>query len=130
MDARYASICGITDKELKRDFNPEMATLAANEGLEYEEVCQKMKRMYNGYHFRHNMDGLYNPFSVLNALDSLEFGSYRFSTGTPTFLVELLKKTDYDLRNLKGMELPANQFEDYRADADNPIPVILISCFP
>ena len=124
MDARYATICGITDMELRRDFQPELEALAANEGMEYEEVCQKMKRMYDGYHFRHNMEGLYNPFSVLNALDSLEFGSYWFSTGTPTFLVELLKKTDYDLRNLEGVELPANQFADYRADADYPIPVI------
>lgn len=124
MDARYATICGITDKELHRDFQPELEALAANEGLNYEEVCQKMKRMYDGYHFRHNMEGIYNPFSVLNALDSSEFGSYWFSTGTPTFLVELLKKTDYDLRNLEGIELPANQFADYRADADYPIPVI------
>ena len=124
MDARYATICGITDDELKRDFRPELETLAANEGLSYEEVCQKMKRMYDGYHFRHNMEGLYNPFSVLNALDSAEFGSYWFSTGTPTFLVQLLKKTDYDLRHLEGIELPVNQFADYRADADYPIPVI------
>ena len=124
MDARYATICGITDNELKRDFQPELETLAANEGLSYEEVCQKMKRMYDGYHFRHNMEGLYNPFSVLNALDSAEFGSYWFSTGTPTFLVQLLKKTDYDLRHLEGIELPVNQFADYMADADYPIPVI------
>ena len=124
MDARYATICGITEEELKCNFQPELESLAANEGLEYEEVCQKMKRMYDGYHFRHNMEGVYNPFSVLNALDSQEFGSYWFSTGTPTFLAELLKKTDYDLRNLEGVELPANQFADYRADADYPVPVI------
>ena len=124
MDARYATICGITDKELRRDFQPELEALAANDGLTYEEVCQKMKRMYDGYHFRHNMEGLYNPFSVLNALDSAEFGSYWFSTGTPTFLVQLLKKTDYDLRNIEGIELLVNQFADYRADADYPIPVI------
>lgn len=124
MDARYATICGITDEELRRDFQPELEVLANNEGMTYEEVCEKMRRMYDGYHFRHNMEGLYNPFSVLNALDSAEFGSYWFSTGTPTFLVELLKKTDYDLRNLEGIELPAEQFADYRADANYPIPVI------
>ena len=124
MDARYATICGITDEELRRDFQPELEVLANNEGMTYEEVCKKMRRMYDGYHFRHNMEGLYNPFSVLNALDSAEFGSYWFSTGTPTFLVELLKKTDYDLRNLEGIELPAEQFADYRADANYPIPVI------
>ena len=124
MVARYATICGITDKKLRRDFQPELEALTANEGLSYEEVCQKMKCMYDGYHFRHNMEGLYNPFSVLNALDSVEFGSYWFSTGTPTFLVQLLKETDYDLRYLEGIELPVNQFADYRADADYPIPVI------
>lgn len=124
MDARYATICGITDKELRRDFQPELEKLAESEGMSYEGVCEKMKCMYDGYHFRHNMEGLYNPFSVLNALDSVEFGSYWFSTGTPTFLVELLKNTDYDLRNLEGLELPANLFADYKADADNPIPVI------
>ena len=124
MDARYATICGITDKELRHNFQPELEALATNEGLDYEGACQKMKRMYDGYHFRHNMEGVYNPFSVLNALDSVEFRSYWFSTGTPTFLVELLKKTDYDLRNIEGVELPANQFADYRTDADNPIPVI------
>ena len=83
-----------------------------------------MRRIYDGYHFRHNMEGVYNPFSVLNALDSGEFGSYWFATGTPTFLVELLKRTDYDLRELEGVELEAGSFADYRADADYPIPVI------
>jgi len=124
MDARYATICGITDEELRKNFQPELEVLAANEGFDYEGVCQRMKQMYDGYHFRHNMEGLYNPFSVLNALDSAEFGNYWFSTGTPTFLVELLKKTDYDLRKLEGIELPANLFADYKTDADNPIPVI------
>lgn len=92
--------------------------------MTYTEACEKMRRMYDGYHFRHNMEGIYNPFSVLNALDSREFGSYWFATGTPTFLVELLKRTDYDLRELEGVELPVNQFADYRADAEFPIPVI------
>ena len=124
MDARYATICGITDNELRACFRPSLERLGANEGLDYEGVCQKMKRMYDGYHFRHNMEGVYNPFSVLNALDSEEFGSYWFATGTPTFLVELLKRTDYDLRELEGVELPADLFADFRADADYPIPVI------
>lgn len=124
MDARYATICGITEKELLDAFPSELEMLARNEGLTYDEVCYKMRRMYDGYHFRHNMEGVYNPFSVLNALDSQEFGNYWFATGTPTFLVELLKRTDYDLRELEGVELSADQFADYRTDADYPIPVI------
>lgn len=124
MDARYATICGITEKELLNNFPEELQLLAESEGMTYEEVCNTMRSMYDGYHFRHNMEGVYNPFSVLNALDSREFGSYWFATGTPTFLVELLKRTDYDLRNLEGVELPIEQFADYRADAEFPIPVI------
>lgn len=124
MDARYATICGVTEKELLSLFPEEIQELAKNEGMTYTEACEKMRRMYDGYHFRHNMEGIYNPFSVLNALDSREFGSYWFATGTPTFLVELLKRTDYDLRELEGVELPVNQFADYRADAEFPIPVI------
>lgn len=124
MDARYATICGITEKELLNNFPEELQRLAESEGMTYVEVCNTMRSMYDGYHFRHNMEGVYNPFSVLNALDSREFGSYWFATGTPTFLVELLKRTDYDLRNLEGVELPIEQFADYRADAEFPIPVI------
>lgn len=124
MDARYATICGITKTELLDNFRSDLEELAHSEKMTYDEVCEKMRYMYDGYHFRHNMEGVYNPFSVLNALDSQEFASYWFSTGTPTFLVELLKRTDYDLRDLEGVELAADQFADYRADAEFPIPVI------
>lgn len=124
MDARYTAICGITEQELLENFQPELQSLAVQEKLSYEKLCDKMKRMYDGYHFRHNVEGLYNPFSVLNALDSQEFRSYWFATGTPTFLVQLLKESDYDLRHLEGVELDANQFADYRADKAKPVPVI------
>ena len=55
----------------------------------------------------------------------LELGSYWFQTGTPTFLVELLQKSEYDLRTLlNGIEAPASSFVEYRMDANNPIPLI------
>ena len=68
---------------------------------------------------------MFNPFSVLNAFFSKEFGNYWFQTGTPTFLVELLKESDYDLRLLMdGIETAASAFTEYRADRKNPIPLI------
>ena len=80
--------------------------------------------MYNGYKFEENAIGVYNPFSTLNLLSSLKFQDYWFQTGTPTFLVDLLKKTDTDLREIDGVEMGYNDFADYKADADRPLPVI------
>lgn len=65
------------------------------------------------------------PFSVLNVFDGFKFSNYWFQTGTPTFLVEMLKKSEYDLRTLlNGVEAPASMFSEYRVEANNPIPLI------
>ena len=124
MDERYATICGITDEEMEVNFRPDMERLAKKMNVAYEDIRDRMRRTYDGYHFCQNSEGVYNPFSVLNALDSQEFSYYWFATGTPTFLVELLKGSDYDLRDLEGVEVTANQFADYRAKVEDPVPVI------
>ena len=66
----------------------------------------------------------YNPFSVLSALDKLRFGDYWFASGTPTFLVEILKKTDFDLRELDGIEVSSVSLSDDSANIGNPVPMI------
>lgn len=84
-----------------------------------------MTEQYDGYHFCHNSVGIFNPFSVLNALKYRSFDSYWFQTGTPTFLVELLKKSEYDLRTLiNGVETDASSFSEYRMEVNNPIPLL------
>ena len=68
---------------------------------------------------------VFNPFSLLNALSFSRFGSYWFQTGTPTFLVELLKQSEYDLRTLiDGVEMKESAFSEYRVAENNPIPLI------
>ena len=121
----YAALCGITLDELLRNFRPELEILAASNDLSYDETVGRMKRLYDGYHFFQNSLGVFNPFSVLNALKAKVFDNFWFQTGTPTFLVELLKRSDYDLRTLiDGVEAPASSFMEYRVDANNPIPLI------
>ena len=125
MSKNYATICGITKQELLDHFTPELEALAEENDLSFEETVEMMTRQYDGYHFHQKGEGVYNPFSVLNAFDKMEFGNYWFQTGTPTFLVELLKKSDYDLRTLMdGVEASANTFSEYRVEEDNPIPLI------
>ncbi|WP_293740432.1 ATP-binding protein [uncultured Parabacteroides sp.] len=125
MHSDYINVCGITQDELAANFAPELKRIAEKNNITEKEAIASMKRKYDGYHFNGDTTGIFNPFSVLNALDSLEFDYFWFQTGTPTFLVELLKKSEYDLRKLiDGLETQAYAFTEYRADANNPIPLI------
>jgi hypothetical protein len=120
----YATLCGLTEAELLRDFREDIEELAAAGGLDFAACLEKIRRWYNGYRFEEKAVGVYNPFSTLNLLSRQKFEPFWFATGTPTFLVELLKQSDYDLRELEGVQLPASEFADYRADPDRPLPVI------
>lgn len=125
MHPSYASICGITKEELVETFGPEIAALGERNGFSYEETLSRLTSMYDGYHFHPYGAGMFNPFSILNAFDKMWLGHYCFQTGTPTYLVQLLKQSDYNLRLLiDGMETTAEAFAEYRADARNPLPMI------
>ena len=125
MDRNYAAVCGLTQQELLDNFQPELEALAEENELSFDETVELMTRQYDGYHFHPRGEGMYNPFSVLNAFGKKEFGNYWFQTGTPTFLVKSLQRADYDLRTLMdGVETPAINFTEYRAEANNPIPLI------
>ena len=125
LNKAYATICGLTKQELLDNFAPELEALAEENDLSLEEAIETMTQQYDGYHFHPKGKGVYNPFSVLNAFDKQEFGDYWFQTGTPTFLVKSLQNADYDLRTLMdGVEASAITFTEYRAEADNPIPLI------
>ena len=97
LDYSYATLCGITREELESTFEPEIETFGLKNNQTPAEVVTAMERNYDGYHFHPDGAGVFNPFSVLNAFSKLELGSYWFQTGTPTFLVELLQKSEYDM---------------------------------
>ena len=125
LDPRYAALCGLTGDEIRADFVPELKLLAKENNLDDEACMERLTRMYDGYHFNYrDMVGIYNPFSILNVLDSTMFENYWFASGTPTFLAEMLKKTDFDLRELDGIEVSAASLSDDRANINNPVPMI------
>jgi hypothetical protein len=92
----YASICGITEQELKDNFQYGIDTMAKSLGYSYDEVIVRLKDAYDGYHFCKNSEGVFNPFSLLNAFDNNELRSYWFQSGTPRFLIEMLKKYQHE----------------------------------
>jgi hypothetical protein len=120
----YATLCGITEPELLATFGPELACLAQTQGLGAADCLAAVRRQYNGYRFEENAPAVYNPFSTLSVFSSKKFADYWFQTGTPTFLVDLLKAADTDLREIEGVQLGAGDFADYRADPDRPLPVL------
>ena len=124
MDKRYAAICGITEEELHAYFDESIRNLAQTNGMTFDEACQKLKDKYDGYHFCYGCKGIYNPFSLLNALSKTEIGDWWFETGTPTFLVQLLKKSDYDLNQLQHGEILSSELYRVNNVEGNPIPMI------
>lgn len=126
MDRRYLTLCGITEKEIHENFEEDLHELATMQDMTYEAVCEELKKCYDGYHFTYNSEGIYNPFSLLNTFDKKEFGNYWFETGTPTYLVELLQHSHYDLERMAREETDADVLNCIYGD-DEPIPVIFQS---
>ena len=123
MDNRYVSLCGITENEIHRYMEEGLHELAEAQGMDYDAACRKLREMYDGYHFTPESEGIYNPFSLLNTFSKRKFGSYWFETGTPTYLVELLKQSNFDLEHLTDSEVPESVLNNVYGD-DKPIPVI------
>ena len=124
MDARYTDICGISEADLKDYFSDSVRELAEANGLSEEECRQKLALMYDGYHFCEDSIGIYNPFSLLNTFDSLKFKEYWFETGTPSFLVKVMKNTSYDITSLSEQEADSSLLTDISSAFLNPVPLL------
>lgn len=124
MDHRYISICGMTEQELLVNFKEGISELSETYGDTEEDTIAKLKARYDGYHFEEHTIGIYNPFSVLNTLSKLRYKDYWFETGTPTFLVELLKMHNYRLPDMTKERVSNDVINSVDSLSTNPIPVI------
>ena len=124
----YAGLCGITEEELEHNFSPEIEVLSQKEGLDRNGTLAALKQWYDGYLFAKEGESVYNPFSILSAFKAQDFGSYRFATGTPTFLVNFLKEARYSIPDLDGnIQLNEAGLETYWADAQSSLPILFQS---
>ena len=120
----YTDICGITEREIRDCFDEEVGAMADKLGIDKAHCYQKLKENYDGYHFRENSAGIYNPFSLLKTLKNKELKDYWFETGTPTFLVETLKRNDYELENMTHEEVTADLLGSLDSIDTNPLPLL------
>ena len=124
MDSRFDALCGITGRELQDYFDEELEKLASKYACTKETLYEMFKKRYDGYHFSEQMLGVYNPFSVLNALDSMRLDDFWFSTGTPTYLVKLLHRSQTDMQKILSRAYAKKYFVDYKADKEEPLPML------
>lgn len=120
----YVELCGISEREIHVCLEDELHEFARVQDMTYEALCAKLKLYYDGYHFTHNSVGMYNPFSLLHAFKRKEFGNYWFETGTPTYLVKLLKGHHYNLEKMAHEETSAEVLNSIDSESASPIPMI------
>ena len=122
LDERYADICGLTANEIEHTFSEHIEAFAQKVGTDKADIMERMRKMYDGYHFSENTSkDIYNPFSVLNALSERTFRNYWFSTGTPSFLVKLLQNGEYDLQDFSNGDLLASDLAAKESLVQEPL---------
>jgi hypothetical protein len=124
LDKSYAGICGVTDEEIDTLLSPYVSRLAFEQEISVTEAREELRRRYDGYHFCKKSVGVYNPFSLLNTFQNEEFRNYWFETGTPSYLVYLLKKHHYSLEKAATVYVKENVLNSVDAQSTDPIPVI------
>jgi len=121
----FAAVCGITEEELLTNFSTYIEAFATKQKLNTKETLTALKRQYDGYLFAAEGENVYNPFSLMNALDARTFGKYWFATGTSTFLVNYLKQAQFYIPNLEDkVRLNGSRFDSYRAEPVDPLPIL------
>ena len=125
LNSDFASICGISESELEKYFAPEIEKLAAEKEISVSKAKEKLAEMYDGYHFSHKGEGVYNPFCLLKCFKECNFGSYWFESGTPSFLVKTLQNQPLELTTIiNGRRAKEDQFKNYDPDSKNMLPVV------
>lgn len=120
-----AELLGYTHEEIQHYFKPHIDAFAHYKHQSSEEITEKLQKWYNGYRFSEKETKVYNPFSVLYALHDKRFMNYWFTSGTPTFLVHLLKKEYENIENIEDIKLSAHALGNFEIDNIPLIPLLL-----
>ena len=124
MAAQYETLCGISESEMEEYFHQQIEDMADENGCSFDEMKRELKKQYDGYHFSKKMTEVYNPFSLLNALQDKDIRDYWFQTGTPTYLIRLMDHFGENLDEITGKYYAVQDFSDYKADVERPLPMI------
>ena len=111
MDPAFAAVCGISEEEIQTQMSDYLDDFAVHQEITREEAMTVLKKQYDGYHFSWPSPDMYNPFSLLNAFQDRMLKSYWFESGTPTFLLEMMRKFNVKPSDIEGKEVMASAFD-------------------
>ena len=124
MDPHYDALCGITEEELYKYFPEGIRELAEEEEVDEETMKAMLKKHYDGYHFSKKLLDIYNPFSIINALDQKRLSDFWYRSGTPTYLAKLIEGHSVNMQRLLSRWHEEDYFVNYRADAEDPLAML------
>jgi hypothetical protein len=124
MSSRFAALPGITDEELRCFFQGYIRDFATHEGVSEDVLLERIRRWYDGFCFAAGGEEVYNPFSLLLLFKQRQFANHWFETGTPTFLIKLLRERGYDVRELENLRVDELAFSSYEVDNLKPISLL------
>ena len=124
MKSEFDALCGITNDELVSYFDGEIAAMSEKRKCSKEEMYIRLKKQYDGYHFTEEMTDIFNPFSVLNALNDKKLDNYWFASGTPTYLIKLIDRGKTDMQEMVSHQYAKGYFMAYKADVEDPLAMI------
>ncbi|MCB0060586.1 MAG: ATP-binding protein [Caldilineaceae bacterium] len=124
MSPQFATMLGITEIELRNDFQEHIAERAQQLELSEAELLAELQRWYNGFRFAQQSQNVYNPYSTLQFFFNQHFSNYWFETGTPTFLIKLIKEQGFDIESLDHMEVPELGFSTYEIGKLSLVPLL------
>ncbi len=124
LDARFATMLGITEAELRDYFQDRLPEFAAQENISVEELLACIRQWYNGFRFSRREADVYNPFSIMLLFEKFSFHNYWFESGTPTFLVKRLHQQNYDMQELKDLVVEELAFSTYDIDRLAIVPLL------
>jgi len=123
LDERYNSICGYKEIDIKTHFSEYLTELAQDFNLSKDEILEDIKFWYDGYSWS-GKEFVYNPFSVLNLLAFKNFENYWFKSGSPTFLLKLLRLKNYDLSRVEKVIVSSDVFDKYNVENISVLPLL------
>ena len=125
---QYEGICGITEEELTTQLSQDIENLGLSLGKSYEEALDTLKQQYDGYHFCEGLTDIYNPYSLLNALNNQKISNYWFASGTPSMLLSLFNIRHMDMTELEGVRTTVSRFDTpVEENISDPIPMLFQS---
>ncbi|KPA11545.1 ATPase AAA [Candidatus Magnetomorum sp. HK-1] len=120
MDKRFNTLLGYTSDEIRRYFHPWIEKWAMDQGVTEANIYQNLKDHYDGFRFSKAPDKVYNPISILNALNIQDYKNYWFETATPTFLINLLDQQNFSIPRIETITLQEKHFSSYDLENLNP----------